>query len=56
MSALDICVKAAKIFEILGMTARAEEARTLGEEFRQAARAHFVEWKYGDSYFAVPIA
>ena len=49
MSALDICVKAAKIFEILGMTARAEEARTLGEEFRQAARAHFVEWKYGDS-------
>lgn len=54
MSAIDICGKAAKIFDVLGMPSRAEEARVLKEEFRQAARAHFVEWRYGEVYFCRP--
>ncbi len=54
MSALDICVKASKIFEILGQKERAAEAAVLGEGFRLAARNTFVEWKYGDSYFCRP--
>lgn len=54
MSALDICAKASRIFEILGQKSRAKEAAGLKEEFRQAARRNFVEWKYGDSYFCRP--
>lgn len=54
MSALDICDKASKIFGVLGQSARAKEAAALKEEFRQAARRNFVEWKYGDGYFCRP--
>lgn len=54
MSALDICDKASKIFGVLGQSVRAKEAAALKEEFRQAARRNFVEWKYGDGYFCRP--
>ena len=54
MSAMDICRKASNIFEVLGMKERAGEAKVLAEEFRQAARANFVEWRYGDVYFCRP--
>lgn len=54
MSALDICEKAAKIFGVLGQAARAKEAEELREEFRQAARNNFVEWKYGTVPFCRP--
>lgn len=54
MSGIDICEKASKIFGVLGQTERALEAKTLQEELRQAARANFVEWKYGTVPFCRP--
>ena len=54
MSGIDICEKASKIFGVLGQTEWALEAKTLQEELRQAARANFVEWKYGTVPFCRP--
>lgn len=54
VSAMDICQKASQIFGVLGQAGREKEAKELHASLRQAARDHFVEWKYGDSPFCRP--
>lgn len=46
-SAMDICEKAQKIFEILGQSDRAEQAGTLKISLRQAFRDNLIDWKFG---------
>ena len=46
-SAIDICEKAQKIFEILGQTERAANAETLKNSLRQAYRNNLIDWKFG---------
>ena len=53
-NALDICAKAAEIFSVLGQQERAAAADALKGEFREAIRANFVEWWYGDAHFCRP--
>ena len=53
-NALDICAKAAEIFSVLGQKERAAAADALKGEFREAIRANFVEWWYGDAHFCRP--
>lgn len=40
---IDICTKAAKIFEVLGMSAQAVFASTVADEFRTAAREYLID-------------